>query len=85
MKSQMTRNLKRHGSMTPSRNTRRYRLRSVHSSPGRSFLVFDRLGPGHLEPRAYLTDLVDLDVGCHNFDQHTNTLKYEDVEKLIPN
>ena len=48
-------------------------------------LVFDRLGPGHLEPRAYLTDLVDLDVGCHNFDQHTNTQKCEDVEKWIPN
>ena len=26
------------GSMTPSRNTRRYTLRSVQSSPGRSFL-----------------------------------------------
>ena len=29
------------GSMTPSRNTRRYKLRSVPSSPGRSFLELD--------------------------------------------
>ena len=29
------------GSMTPSRNTRRYTLRSVQSSPGRSFLKWE--------------------------------------------
>ena len=55
MKCQMSRNDKCHemtnvikcqmswnadaGSMTPSRNTRRYTLRSVPSSPGRSFLL----------------------------------------------
>ena len=43
MKSKETRNLKRHGSMTPSRNTRRYTLRSVQSSPGRSFLRIESM------------------------------------------
>ena len=37
MKCQISRNADA-GSMTPSRNDRRYTLRSVQSSPGRSFL-----------------------------------------------
>ena len=49
LKSQRSWNVKCHemsndvGSMTPSRNTRRYTLRSVPSSPGRSFLVDCRM------------------------------------------